>query len=161
MKPLLTVGYQGASVAALIDTLKAAGANVLIDVRSAPVSRRPEFAKAALSESISAAGLRYIHMKALGNPWEGREAAKSGDMDAYRRVFMAHLDSAPTRAALAEASGIATNETACLMCLEADPAHCHRSMVAAALAPLGPFEIRHLAIERPKKPAAQGSLPFD
>lgn len=161
MKPLLTVGYQGASVPALVETLKAAGVDVLIDVRSAPVSKRPEFAKAALSASISAAGLRYLHMKALGNPWEGREAAKSGDIDAYRRVFIAHLDSAPTRAALAEAAKIAKEETACLMCLEADPAHCHRSMVAAALAPLGPFEVRHLTVARPKKPSAQGALPFD
>lgn len=161
MTPLFTVGYQGASTAGLIETLKAAGARVLIDVRAAPVSRRPEFAKSRLADSVTAAGLRYLHLKDLGNPWEGREAAKSGDLDAYRRVYLGHLESPAARAALAEATRVAREDAACLMCLEADPLHCHRSMVAAALAPMGPFEVRHLAIPAPAKPPPRQGRLFD
>lgn len=92
-----------------------------------------------------AAGLKYVHLVGLGNPKAGRDAAKSGHLDDYRRIYTAHLASETAREALARAADIATASPACLMCLEAYPAHCHRSMAAARLAQEKGFEVENLA----------------
>lgn len=137
--PLHTVGYEGRSMAELTGMLRGAGVAVLIDVRAVPWSRRREFAKRSLAESLEAAGLRYVHLQGLGNPEEGRLAAKAGRD--YRALFAAHLETAPARADLERAAAIAAAEPACLMCYEADPARCHRSLVAAALARAHSFTV--------------------
>ncbi|MCH8182183.1 MAG: DUF488 domain-containing protein, partial [Proteobacteria bacterium] len=144
MTRLYTIGYQGASVEGFIAALKAAGVETLIDVRAVPASRRREFSKRSLAASLEAAGLAYVHLVGLGNPKEGRDAAKSGRLDDYRRIYTAHLDSEAGREALARAAEIAAASPACLMCLEADPAFCHRSMAAVRLAGERGFEIENL-----------------
>ena len=71
---LCTIGYERASLAGFIAALKGAGVATLIDVRDQPWSQRPEFRRDDLRQALLAAGLGYVHIRALGNPKEGREA---------------------------------------------------------------------------------------
>ena len=144
MTRLYTIGYQGASVEGFIAALKTAGVETLIDVRAVPASRRREFSKLSLAASLEAAGLAYVHLAGLGKPKAGRDAAKAGRLDEYRRIYTAHLDTAAAREALARATEIAAASPSCLMCLEADPAFCHRSMAASRLAEDQGFEVEDL-----------------
>ena len=151
MTRLYTIGYQGASIEGFIAALKSAGVETLIDVRAVPASRRREFSKTNLAASLEAAGLAYVHLAGLGNPKAGRDAAKSGRLDDYKRIYSEHLASEPAREALAHAADIAAAAPSCLMCLEADPAHCHRSMAAQRLARDAGFEVENLT-GAPAKP---------
>jgi uncharacterized protein (DUF488 family) len=136
-----TIGYEGATPARLVAALRQAGIATLVDVRAIANSRRPGFGKRALSAALEEAGIGYLHMKPLGTPAAGREAARSGRADAMRRIFAAHLKGTEPKAALAELTDLARRQAVCLLCLEADPARCHRSLVAEAVG----LPIRHLA----------------
>src|SRR5579863_6700898 len=71
---LSTIGYEKARLADFIAALRAAGIAAVLDVRDRPISRRPGFSKRQLAAAIEAAGMRYVHLAALGTPPEGREA---------------------------------------------------------------------------------------
>ena len=131
--PLYTVGYEGADVGGVIAALRRAGVTTLLDVRDAPISRKPGFSKKALREALEAAGIRYVHLRWLGNPRTGREASRSGDIPAFRRIYLARLATPEADAQLDEADCIATAGPACLLCFERDPARCHRTILAARL----------------------------
>src|SRR3954453_21108705 len=77
---LTTIGYEAAELDDFVATLLAAGITRLIDVRELPISRRRGFAKRALSEALADAGIVYVHLRGLGDPKEGREAARVGDL---------------------------------------------------------------------------------
>ncbi len=131
---LYTIGYQGAGADDLAEALSAAGVAVLIDVRAAPVSRRREFRKNVLRDFLAARDLAYTHLAGLGNPKAGRDAARAGEKARYLEIFLAQLETDAALADLARAAEIATARPACLMCLERDPAHCHRTIVAERIA---------------------------
>lgn len=130
---VLTIGYEGATPDRLIGALKEAGVRVLVDVRALANSRRPGFAKTALTASLEAAGIGYLHLRALGTPAEGRVAARSGRPAEMRRIFAAHLAGTEAQAALANLTDLARQQRVCLLCLEADPRQCHRTLVAEAV----------------------------
>src|SRR5690606_36828783 len=96
--------------------------------------------------NLAGAGIDYLHLRGLGTPAEGRAAARAGDFDTLRRVFTEHLATPEAHAGLATlADLVAAGRRVCLMCYEADPAHCHRTMVADALGALLPVRVEHLA----------------
>jgi uncharacterized protein (DUF488 family) len=141
---LFTIGYEGATPDRLIETLRQAGVTTLVDVRELPNSRRPGFAKRALSEALARAGIGYRHVRALGTPPEGRAAAKAGRSAEMKRIFGARLAGTEAQAAVAALAAEAREGRVCLLCLEADPAQCHRSLVAEAVASPGDIAIVHL-----------------
>lgn len=130
MTKLWTIGYEKVGVPDFVAALKAAKIKTLIDVREVANSRRAGFSKKALAASLDAAGIAYIHMKPLGTPKAGREAARRGDTKTMHRIFEARLVEPESQLALAEAADIAKKGRACLMCLEHDWRVCHRSIVA-------------------------------
>jgi uncharacterized protein (DUF488 family) len=136
-----TIGYEGTTPAALIATLRQAGVATLVDVRALANSRRPGFAKRALSAALEEAGIAYRHLPALGTPAAGREAVRAGRPEVMRRIFGRHLAGVEAQAALADLRAEARSGPVCLLCLEADPAQCHRTLVAEAL----DLPVRHLA----------------
>lgn len=142
--PLFTIGYEGTTPDALVATLREAGVTMLVDVRELPNSRRPGFAKRALSETLERAGIAYRHVRALGTPAEGRAAARAGRSAEMKRIFGARLAGTEAQAALAALAGEARAGRVCLLCLEADPARCHRTLVAEAVAASGELDIIHL-----------------
>jgi uncharacterized protein (DUF488 family) len=142
---LFTIGYERATPPALLAALRAAGVRRVVDVRALANSRRPGFAKRALSAALEEAGIGYLHLRALGTPPEGREAVRAGRPEVMRRVFARHLAGVEAQAALAALADEARrNGPICLLCLEADPRNCHRSLVAEALAEGGGAAITHL-----------------
>ncbi|MCS6779517.1 MAG: DUF488 domain-containing protein [Geminicoccaceae bacterium] len=154
MPPLATIGYALATPAGLVAALRAAGIELLVDVRAVPASRRPGFSKRQLAAALEEAGIAYRHMKGLGTPAAGRDAARAGRLDAFERIFREHLAGLEAQAELAElARLIAAGRRLCLLCLEAEPAHCHRAILAEELRRQLGLEVRHLA---PEPPAALG-----
>lgn len=146
MSDLLTIGYEGARREDFIATLTAAKAEIVIDVREVPVSRKRGFSKNVLADALKAAGIGYVHLRALGTPKPGREAARRGDAGTFERIFRTHLSGDPAQEALSEAVDIATSGRACLVCLERDHSRCHRSIVAEAMCERADFVVRHLAV---------------
>lgn len=140
-----TIGYEGATIPALLEALGGAGVELLVDVRAVASSRRPGFAKTRLAAHLAAAGIEYRHLRALGTPADGRAAARAGRYDELRAVYHAHLATPGAQGELhALADLVRAGRRAALLCFEADPAHCHRSMVAAALGEVVPIEVQHL-----------------
>jgi hypothetical protein len=142
-----TLGYEVATVADFILTLQNAGVSLLLDVRELPQSRRPGFSKRALAEALANVGIGYRHMKQLGDPKSGRDAARRGDMDAFRTIFGAHLELEATQAAIDDAAAVVEREIVALMCFERAPKNCHRSIVADRIGDIVAAEIVHLGVQ--------------
>lgn len=145
MLTLFSAGYEGRVIDEFIDMLRAHGVAHLIDVRERPLSRKPDFSKRRLAAHLAAAGLAYTHIVELGTPKPLRdEVRRSHDYAAFfARMGDLLAEQGP---ALDRALAIATAEPAALLCFEADPATCHRTPVAAAMARRAPggLEIVHL-----------------
>ncbi len=143
--PVFTIGYERATPPALLSALRAAGVRRVVDVRALANSRRPGFAKRALSAALEEAGIGYLHLPALGTPPEGREAVRAGRLEEMRRIFARRLAGTEAQAALADLADRARREPVCLLCLEDDPRHCHRALVAEAVVSRGGVDaITHL-----------------
>jgi len=133
MTPLCTAGYEGRTAEDLVRLFTQHEVEVVIDVRERPLSRKRGLSKTALSEMLAAVGVQYVHVRELGNPKQYREALKEGwAFDEFAVEFRSLLENqAETLSSLLELAG---SKKACLLCYEADPASCHRSLVAEALA---------------------------
>lgn len=137
-KQLFTIGYEGLDSERLVGVLRSAGVAVLADVRAVANSRKRGFSKGALSTSLREAGLGYAHLRSLGTPKSGRQAARAGDAALMRRIYCEEvLDTAAGIAALDELAALAEASPICLLCFERDPAGCHRRVLAERLAPRG------------------------
>jgi uncharacterized protein (DUF488 family) len=145
-RALYSIGYEKARQADLVATLKAAGVETLIDVRDRPISRRPGFSKNQLAAGLAEVGIRYVGLKALGTPPEGREANHKREWEKFWRIVDAKLATAEAEHALHEAGAIAAASPSCLLCYEADWQICHRSRVADILAARHGFTPRHLTV---------------
>lgn len=142
--PLATIGYESAPQARVIETLKAAGVEVLIDVRAIAASRRAGFSKGLLSASLEDAGIEYVHLRALGTPKEGRMAARKGRTAEMREIFEAHLAEPAAQLQLAQAIEIARAKKVALLCYEADHRGCHRSIVVERMREVADFNVENL-----------------
>lgn len=140
-RTVFTIGYAGSTLTPFLETLKEAGVEELVDVRAVPASRNRAFSKTALAIALEEAGIAYRHMRDLGTPKAGREAAKRGDRDTFHRIYKDQLATPEAQDALAALSALAAEKTVCLMCMESDPAVCHRTVLAARLAG---FRVEHL-----------------
>jgi len=130
--PLFTIGYEQAKPAAVLDEIKGAKIEVLVDTRAVAASRRPGFSKRQLSAALSEAGVDYMHLQKLGTPAAGREAARSGDLDTLWRVYDRHIKTADAQRELGElVSMVKSGKRICLLCYCRDPNACHRSRIAA------------------------------
>ena len=147
LEPVATIGYEGAAVQSVLAELQEERIDLLVDVRAVASSRRPGFSKTKLAAGLADAGIGYLHLRGLGTPAEGRAAARAGQYDALRTIYLGHLSTPGARAELdALADVVRSGRRACLLCYEAEPAHCHRSLVAVALASLLPgLRVVHLA----------------
>jgi uncharacterized protein (DUF488 family) len=143
---LYTIGYEKALLKDVVSTLAAARVATLIDVRDRPISRRPGFSKRQLAAAIEEAGMRYVHLQALGTPPEGRLAGKRREWDRFWGIVEEKLARPEAELALLEAAEIAEAAPSCLLCYEADWQICHRRRVAEILAQCHGFEVSHLRV---------------
>ena len=124
---LCTIGYERRSLADFIKLLQGAPVDTLIDTRHRAGSRKRGFAKSALTEALGGIGIRYQHRRELGTPrylMEIMRSSGSYSLGAYEEHFDKHPD------LLAGLTQLVTAQRAVLLCYEADPAVCHRSVLA-------------------------------
>ena len=131
---IFTIGYEGVTMAEFLAALTGAGVRRVIDVRALPLSRRPGFSKSSLAASLAEAGIDYVHLKALGTPKRGRDAAKKGDVATLEAVYDDQLALPKAQAAAAIMLGLAAERPSALLCYERDPSHCHRTLLLDAVA---------------------------
>jgi uncharacterized protein (DUF488 family) len=129
---IYTIGYEATTMAEFIAALQRAGVERVIDVRALPLSRRPGFSKSMLAASLKEACIDYVHLKHLGTPKPGRDAAKKGDVATLERVYDAQIGLPEAQAQAAQMRALAAEKPSALLCYERDPAHCHRTLLLRA-----------------------------
>ena len=129
---IYTIGYEATTMAEFLAALKAAGVERLIDVRALPLSRRPGFSKNILAATLRDAGVEYVHLKNLGTPKPGRDAAKKGDVATLEAVYDAQLGLPEAQAEAAKMRALAAEKPSALLCYERNPEHCHRTLLLEA-----------------------------
>lgn len=132
---IFTIGYEGATQDELVARLKAAGVQLLADVRAVPLSRRPGFSKTILAAGLREAGIDYVGLKALGTPAEGREAARKHDLARLKRIYAGQLELPAAMAQAAQLIDLARERPTALLCFERDPACCHRTLLIESVMP--------------------------
>lgn len=145
---ILTIGYEGSTIDDFVSVLASLRVSVLCDVRDVVASRKPGFSKNPLTEALRSAGIEYRHFKGLGDPKEGRLAARAGDFAKFRQIYGERLASDGAQLELVELEKIVANSTACLMCFEREPSECHRSIVADALRTSLGCTVRHVGVPK-------------
>jgi uncharacterized protein (DUF488 family) len=148
-----TVGHSTRTTRELLDLLRAHGVEQVVDVRTIPRSRHnPQFNRPALSRALHAARLRYRHLKALGGLRRARaDSTNLGWRNASFRGYADYMQSRDFAAGLARLEQIAGRHPTAVMCAEAVPWRCHRSLIADALAVAG-WRVLHIQSRRTARP---------
>ena len=130
-KKLFTIGYEQTPSKAVLDELEQAGVKLLVDVRAIASSRRPGFSKTQLAAGLDERGISYLHLRGLGTPKEGREAARGRQFALLHKIYAAHLKTSQAREQLDELSSLVKKTgPVCILCYELDHRHCHRQWIA-------------------------------
>jgi uncharacterized protein (DUF488 family) len=140
-----TVGHSTRALSTLIGMLREARIGHLADVRSLPRSRRhPQFDRDSLSSTLPAAGIAYSHRPALGGLRRARpDSDQRGWRDPAFRGFADYMQTAEFARALDALVALASGTAVAILCAEADPDRCHRTLIADALLARG-VEVEHL-----------------
>ena len=133
MPSVWTIGYERLLPPALVAELEAAGVERVLDVRFRPQSRRPGMSKTRLGDLLGAHGIAYEHRRALGTPPDIRWLFKAGRLADAVPAFRAHVEATAGEELDWLAAELRRGPRTALLCLEADPAACHRRVVAEAL----------------------------
>ena len=132
---VLTIGHSTRTLEEFIRLLQAHGATRVADVRTVPRSRHnPQFNKAALPRALKKAGLGYVHLPGLGGLRHAkRDSLNVGWRNASFRGYADYMQTPEFEQSLEELIGLANQDRIALMCAEAVPWRCHRSLIADAL----------------------------
>ena len=132
---LLTIGHSTHSLESFVGLLRGHGVQRIADVRSIPKSRHvPQFNAEALEASLQAAGIGYTHIAALGGRRPSRKGSiNTGWRNASFRGYADYMATPEFAQGLEELMGMAREETTAILCAEAVPWRCHRSLIADAL----------------------------
>ncbi len=136
---LYTVGHSTRSLDELIALLRAFEVTVLVDIRTIPRSRHnPHFDKAALGPALRSRRLRYVHVRELGGLRRPRkDSANAGFRNASFRGFADYMLTEEFESGLAKLRAVTSGGRVALMCAEAVPWRCHRSLIADVLTARG------------------------
>jgi uncharacterized protein (DUF488 family) len=142
---VLTIGHSTRPLAAFIELLQAHRVKRVIDVRTVPRSRHnPQFNQESLPEALAAAGIAYLHLAGLGGlRHPRRDSPNTGWRNASFRGFADYMQTPEFESSLKELTKLARRERVALMCAEAVPWRCHRSLIADALLARG-ARIEHI-----------------
>jgi uncharacterized protein (DUF488 family) len=132
---IFTIGYEATTMGEFLAALTTAGVERVIDVRALPLSRRPGFSKTPLKGALAKAGIDYVHLRALGTPPAGREAARKGRHAELAKIYAGQLELPEAIAQGAEMLLLATEMASALLCFERNPLGCHRTLLLRAVAP--------------------------
>ena len=138
-KTIFTIGHSTRPLTEFIKLLRANGVKRVIDIRTVPRSHHnPQFNRETLGPELRAAGIGYVHLKKLGGLRHAKPDSKNlGWHNASFRGFADYMQTPEFDAGLERAMKLAATKPSTLMCAEAVPWRCHRSLVADALVVLG------------------------
>ena len=133
--PVMTIGHSTRTLAEFIRLLRAHGATCVVDVRTVPRSRHnPQFNKASLPRSLKKASLGYVHTPGLGGMRHAKHDSPNGGWrNASFRGYADYMQTPEFAQSLEELIRLAAEDRTVLMCAEAVPWRCHRSLIAHAL----------------------------
>ncbi|HLH10240.1 MAG TPA: DUF488 domain-containing protein [Terriglobales bacterium] len=133
--PVYTVGHSTRSIEEFVGILKAHGIEQLIDIRTIPKSRRnPQFNRESLPKSLAEAGIEYRHLSALGGLRRARsDSLNTAWRNASFRGYADYMQTPAFRQSLGKLIELGAEKRTAIMCAEAVPWRCHRSLVADAL----------------------------
>ena len=143
-RTLFTIGYEAATQGDVIGRLKAAGVKTLVDVRAVAASRRAGFSKTILGASLEAEGIAYLHLRDLGTPKAGREAARAGRREELHAIYDAHMQEPAFRLDFERLRETARDRPTAILCFCGDHEKCHRGILSARLAREDGFEVVNL-----------------
>ncbi|MFN7996239.1 MAG: DUF488 domain-containing protein [Bryobacteraceae bacterium] len=131
---MLTIGHSTHPIAEFVDMLHAHGVEMIVDVRTVPKSRHnPQFNRESLADSLAEAGIAYTHMAALGGLRHPRpDSPNTGWRNISFRGYADYMQSPEFAAALQKLMEVAREHRLAIMCAEAVPWRCHRSLIADA-----------------------------
>ena len=131
----LTIGHSTRTLDEFIGLLQTHGATCVVDVRTVPRSRHnPQFNKASLPRSLKKAGLGYVHMPGLGGLRHAKpDSINMGWRNDSFRGYADYMQTSAFAQSLGELIQLANQCQCVLMCAEAVPWRCHRSLIADAL----------------------------
>lgn len=140
-----SIGHSTRPAEVFTGLLRAHGIVTLADVRSVPRSRRnPQFDRAALADSLAAAGIGYVHVPALGGMRRPRpDSVNLGLRHAGFRGYADHMQTDEFRRGLEQLETLAGADATAFMCAEAEPTRCHRGLLSDALFARG-WRVVHL-----------------
>jgi uncharacterized protein (DUF488 family) len=136
---IYTIGHSTRSLEELIELLQAFEIAVLVDVRTIPRSRRnPWFNKEALPSALAARHIRYVHLPELGGLRQPRpDSPNSAWQNESFRGYADYMQTEGFEAGIAKLAALTSDGKLALMCAEAVPWRCHRSLIADALSARG------------------------
>ena len=139
-----TIGYEGLSIDCLLNTLMREGIQCLVDVRRNPVARRYGFHRSTLSRLCTKVNIEYIHVPEVGIPSELRQ--NLNDQEAYDRLFARYESELLPAAqpAVQQIAKVVAEKPSALMCMEADPATCHRTRLGQRIAEITALPLNHI-----------------
>ena len=140
---VLTIGHSTRSIESFIEMLRAHGVKRLVDVRTIPRSRtNPQFNRESLADSLAEAGIGYTHVPELGGLRHARrDSLNTGWRNASFRGYADYMQTPEFEAAITALIEAAKREQITIMCAEAVPWRCHRSLIGDALT------VRGIAVE--------------
>ena len=132
---MFTIGHSTRAIEDFIHLLKAHGIQRVIDVRTIPTSRHnPQFNREQLSPALHRARIHYRHLPGLGGLRRARrDSTNTGWRNASFRGYADYMQTTTFRESLDQCIELAKRERVVLMCAEAVPWRCHRSLIADAL----------------------------
>jgi len=156
---IYTLGHSTRSLDELVALLRSAGVSTLVDIRTIPRSRHvPQFDRDALPAALRSRRLRYVHLPALGGLRHARpDSPNTGWRNASFRGFADYMLTESFEAGLAELRELAGARAVAIMCAEAVPWRCHRSLIADALVVRG-ARVEHIA--SPTRASLHRPTPF-
>lgn len=150
---ILTVGHSTRPIEEFLGLLRGYGVRRLVDVRTVPRSRHnPQFAADALAAALEQAGIAYLHLPGLGGLRRPRpDSINTGWRNLSFRGYADHMQSAAFAESLQRCIDLAADGPLALMCAEAVPWRCHRSLIADALLARG-IDVREIVSPASARP---------
>jgi uncharacterized protein (DUF488 family) len=152
MKTIYTIGHSTRSIEQFLAMLKAHGIEEVVDVRTIPKSRHnPQFGQDLLAASLQEDGIAYAHLAPLGGLRRpSKESINTGWENASFRGYADYMATEQFRQGLGELEALAEKKRVAIMCAEAMPWRCHRSLLADALMVQG-WQVRHIQSRKTAK----------
>jgi uncharacterized protein (DUF488 family) len=152
---ILTVGHSTRGSDELLTLLRGHGVELLADIRLIPRSRRhPWFGQEALAASLQEAGIGYVHLPELGGRRRPQPDSPNGGLrNEMFRGYADYMQTPPFEAGVARLLALAATRQTAVMCAEAVPWRCHRSLLADLLTARG-VPVQHITGAGPAQPHA-------